>query len=197
MSPQQDQTKDNKPGDPMENARAAVRGNPVEFTKLRANATPTELKALDAAEQEYMNELRSQQPFMFHATEQGAFSIDGQGLGSGGSLSINGMLVPSTRWNDRSIKGTLPDSISHKDVDQVVITPSGSTKQMVGSFGRPGNRSAAANQFRATGRPGASSAAATGGQTTGSGQSTGAQTGGGQNQGQNQGTSGQDKDKTK
>jgi len=43
-----------------------------------------------------------------HGREGGAFSIEGSGFGSKGTLSIGGQVIPTTRWDDRSIRGILP-----------------------------------------------------------------------------------------
>lgn len=46
------------------------------------------------------------------AKNGGAFSITGEGFGTQGSLTIAGEVIKTTRWTDRSIKGTLPAGLS-------------------------------------------------------------------------------------
>lgn len=41
----------------------------------------------------------------------GPFNINGEGFGTSGTLMISGRTIPTTRWNDVSIKGQLPDDL--------------------------------------------------------------------------------------
>ncbi len=57
----------------------------------------------------------------------GAFSIDGEGFGNaGGTLMIGGRVIPTTRWNDRSIKGQLPADLGSGEI--VLTTAAGVQK---------------------------------------------------------------------
>lgn len=58
--------------------------------------------------------------FKFSGTAGTPFNVDGVGFGSGGTLSVSGRLIPTTRWNDTSIKGVLPKDLKG---GEIVITP--------------------------------------------------------------------------
>lgn len=59
----------------------------------------------------------------FSGKPGGPFNIDGAGFGTSGSVSIGGRQIPTTRWNDRSIKGSLPSDTPDGEV--VVRTADG------------------------------------------------------------------------
>lgn len=59
-----------------------------------------------------------------HGRPGGAFSIEGTGFGSSGDLRIGGRTIPTTRWQDNSVKGQLPPDLEAGDV--VLKTQSGS-----------------------------------------------------------------------
>lgn len=61
----------------------------------------------------------------------GPFSITGPGLGNGGVLTIGGREIPTTRWDDRSIRGELPPATKG---DVVLKTDSGTRR---GTFPPP------------------------------------------------------------
>jgi hypothetical protein len=50
-------------------------------------------------------------PVVIHGREGIGFSIDGPGLGSSGTLTIGGRVIPTTRWDDRAIRGILPHGV--------------------------------------------------------------------------------------
>lgn len=60
------------------------------------------------AQQKAEDDALLKEPVVIHGRAGGAFSIDGPGLGSSGTLIIGGQVIPTTRWDDRSIRGTLP-----------------------------------------------------------------------------------------
>jgi hypothetical protein len=77
-------------------------------------------------------EFAAQQPIVIHGRPGGPFTIDGSGFGDApGTVLVGGRALSVTRWNDRSIKGTLPPDI--KDGDIVVQTTAGDKK---GTFQR-------------------------------------------------------------
>lgn len=64
-------------------------------------------------------------PVIIAGTAGSAFSIDGPGLGDSGTLTIGGRVIPTTRWEDRTIRGQLPQGVRG---DVVLTTPTGVRK---------------------------------------------------------------------
>jgi hypothetical protein len=95
----------NAPEDLRAKAERLYKGNPIEFEKAMIGGTPTEQAALKAYKAE-MDAANKQ--FVLSGAPGSAFSVDGPGLGTGGTLTVNGVVVPTTRWDDRSIRGILP-----------------------------------------------------------------------------------------
>jgi hypothetical protein len=125
------------PEDEKAKATRLAAGNPVEFDKALANATPTEKDALLAAKRE--RELANK-PISFAAVGPGgAFAIDGSGFGATGTLNVNGVNVPTTRWSDTSIRGTLPHGVTE---GPVTITTE--TRTFKGTYGKTAEEKAAA-----------------------------------------------------
>jgi hypothetical protein len=114
-------------------AARLVEGNPLEFDKVLANATPTEKAILDAAKKAYDAKYSGKTAaFTFAGVPGGAFNIDGSGFGSApGSVMVNGQPVQTTRWSDHTIRGMLPANAAH---GPVVINHSGGTT-LNGAFG--------------------------------------------------------------
>lgn len=52
----------------------------------------------------------SQQPVVI-VGGPGVFNINGPGLGKSGRLTIGGHDVPTTRWEDRTVRGEIPDGL--------------------------------------------------------------------------------------
>lgn len=50
-------------------------------------------------------------PVIIEGRAGGAFSITGEGFGDSGVLFIGGRVIPTTRWDNMSIRGTLPPGI--------------------------------------------------------------------------------------
>lgn len=50
--------------------------------------------------------------------DNSAFNIDGPGLGVGGRLTIGGHDIHTTRWEDRTIRGQIPEGVK----GEVVLT---------------------------------------------------------------------------
>jgi hypothetical protein len=103
----------NPPEDLKAKANRLLAGNPVEFEKAMANATPTEKEALMLAKREHD---AANKPFTFAAVPGGAFAADGAGFGASGTITVNGVTVPTTRWADHTIRGTLPLGVSQGPV---------------------------------------------------------------------------------
>ena len=47
-------------------------------------------------------------PIEIHGNPGWKFNIRGSGFGSNGSLTIGGMAIPCTRWDDENIRGDMP-----------------------------------------------------------------------------------------
>jgi sulfur carrier protein ThiS len=94
-------------------AARLVEGNPMEFDRAMANATPTEKAALEAAKKAYDAKHGAVKPVQLSGVAGGAFAIDGSGFGDApGTVMVNGVLVPTTRWSDHTIRGTLPGNVT-------------------------------------------------------------------------------------
>lgn len=69
-----------------------------------------------AADQQAANKAalaaQAKAPIVVVGRAGGAFTIDGPGLGPSGTLVIGGRLIPTTRWDDKSVRGQLPEAIS-------------------------------------------------------------------------------------
>lgn len=61
----------------------------------------------------------------------GPFNITGAGFGASGTLTVGGREIPTTRWDDNSIRGTLPPGVKGA---VVLKTSSGERK---GTFPSP------------------------------------------------------------
>lgn len=60
------------------------------------------------ADQKALAEEQSKMPVIVHGTAGGPFSIDGTGFGGSGTLTIGGRTIQTVRWEDRTIRGTVP-----------------------------------------------------------------------------------------
>lgn len=96
--------------------------NAVREDAAAHNRTPTEQKA---AQQLRGIEIAGRQGM--------PFSISGAGFGSSGTLTINGQAMPTTRWNDTSIKGQLPDNVQSGEVE---VRPADGSPVQKGMFTR-------------------------------------------------------------
>ena len=65
-----------------------------------------------AADQKAAEEAVLKTPVIINGRAGGAFSIDGPGLGASGTLFIAGRVIPTTRWDDNSIRGILPPNVA-------------------------------------------------------------------------------------
>ena len=120
----------NVPEDLRAKAERLLKGNPIEFEKAMIGGTPTEQAVFAAVKKEHE---AANRVFVLNGVPGGAFSIDGPGLGAGGAghvLSVNGVLVPTTRWDDRSIRGTLPP-----DAKPGPVTIQAGPKVLKGTYG--------------------------------------------------------------
>lgn len=61
-------------------------------------------------------------PVVIHGSAGGAFSINGPGLGTGGTLTVGGQAIPTPRWEDRTIRGVMPPDAQG---EVVLTTPNG------------------------------------------------------------------------
>lgn len=57
----------------------------------------------------------------------GAFGVDGEGFGSSGTLTVGGQHVPTTRWTDKNIRGTLSQHVKAGEV--VILCEDGTTQK--------------------------------------------------------------------
>jgi hypothetical protein len=113
-------------------AARLVEGNPTEFDRTMANATPTEKAALDAAKKAYDLKHGPAKAVQLAGVPGGAFAIEGSGFGdAAGTVVVNGVLVPTTRWNDHTIRGTLPANVTPGSVS--ITTATGAV--VPGTFG--------------------------------------------------------------
>lgn len=99
--------------------------NKVAAATAAVNEEQAKKDQLAAADQ------RANEPVVVIGRAGMAFTIDGPGLGSGGTLTIGGRPIPTTRWDDRSIRGTLPPGVS----GDVVLNANGVTRR--GTFPTP------------------------------------------------------------
>lgn len=108
---------------PEQKAMRIVEGSSGEFDRAMANATPTEKAALDAAKKAYDARHMPPKPVVLAGTPGGAFAIDGSGFGdAAGTIVVNGVLVPTTRWSDHTIRGTLPANVKPGNVSITTST---------------------------------------------------------------------------
>jgi hypothetical protein len=113
-------------------AAKLVEGNPLEFEKALANATPTEKAALDAAKKAYDEKHAKPAGIRLAGVPGGAFAVEGSGFGNEtGTVMVGGVLVPTTRWSDHTIRGVLPANV--KPGDLTVTTSDGTAHK--GTYG--------------------------------------------------------------
>jgi hypothetical protein len=95
--------------------------------------TPEEQKAADAKEAERVAALQKSAAAAIAATpviipgdgkHDEPLSITGEGFGMQGSLTIGGVVIKTTRWTDRSIKGVIPAGVR----GAVVLTTAGGVR---------------------------------------------------------------------
>lgn len=93
----------------------------VEKTAAEKTTQDTAAAQKAAADIAVANKTLAEKPVVVVGTDGGPFNIDGEGFGSSGTLTIGGQQIKTTRWNDKSIKGTLP-----KGVKGAVVLQTGS-----------------------------------------------------------------------
>jgi hypothetical protein len=82
-------------------------------------------------------------PIEIHGNPGWQFSIRGSGFGSAGSLTIGGMAIPCTRWDDENIRGDMPVDVTTPG--DIKITPFKGGMVQTGVYD-PAARRAAADQ---------------------------------------------------
>ena len=61
------------------------------------------------------------QDFIFTGNERGAFSIQGKGFSTNGTVKINGHQATTTAWGNEFIAGKVPDGVTSGDATVEVL----------------------------------------------------------------------------